>query len=177
MSLNNTHHVQPGSFLYQSGQAELLSCSFVFTFLTSTRTNMHIFLIQKYLLAQALQLQDDNFHSLRSEQLDVGRFWYRFPTGESGADVFDRTKQWWETLVGEPRPCPGRSDMPKLHRCSPGTPFYVAACSPARAYTGPTIPNCNLHTHALAVHRNSGAQGTTLMCVLSSLPHLFLCRM
>lgn len=23
----------------------------------------------------------------------IGRFWYRFPTGESGADVYDRVKQ------------------------------------------------------------------------------------
>ncbi len=25
--------------------------------------------------------------------MKVGRFWYRFPTGESGADVYDRIKQ------------------------------------------------------------------------------------
>ena len=31
----------------------------------------------------------------RSQQLQVGRFWYRFPTGESGCDVLDRVKSWW----------------------------------------------------------------------------------
>jgi broad specificity phosphatase PhoE len=40
-------------------------------------------------------LQDDEFQEYRQEQKKVGRFWYRFPTGESGADVFDRVKSWW----------------------------------------------------------------------------------
>ena len=31
----------------------------------------------------------------RAQQQKVGRFWYRFPTGESGADVYDRVKSWW----------------------------------------------------------------------------------
>ncbi|GAX25537.1 hypothetical protein FisN_28Hh005 [Fistulifera solaris] len=33
------------------------------------------------------------------EQKKVGRFWYRFPTGESGADVYDRVKSWWTESV------------------------------------------------------------------------------
>lgn len=40
-------------------------------------------------------LQDDEFLSFRKQQQKVGRFWYRFPTGESGADVLDRVKSWW----------------------------------------------------------------------------------
>jgi len=40
-------------------------------------------------------LQGDEFQSFREEQKAVGRFWYRFPTGESGADVYDRVKSWW----------------------------------------------------------------------------------
>ena len=32
--------------------------------------------------------------TFRDQQLKVGRFWYRFPTGESGADVYDRIKSW-----------------------------------------------------------------------------------
>lgn len=40
-------------------------------------------------------LQGDEFKSFREEQKKVGRFWYRFPTGESGADVYDRVKSWW----------------------------------------------------------------------------------
>lgn len=32
---------------------------------------------------------------MREEQKRVGRFWYRFATGESGADVYDRIKSWW----------------------------------------------------------------------------------
>ena len=39
-------------------------------------------------------LQGDDFKTFREEQRSVGRFYYRFPTGESGADVYDRTKQW-----------------------------------------------------------------------------------
>ena len=35
----------------------------------------------------------------RKEQQQVGRFWYRFPTGESGADVYDRIKSWWYESV------------------------------------------------------------------------------
>ena len=35
------------------------------------------------------------FRNFRKQQLKVGRFWYRFPTGESGADVLDRVKSWW----------------------------------------------------------------------------------
>jgi len=40
-------------------------------------------------------LQGDEFQQFRKEQTQVGRFWYRFPTGESGADVLDRVKSWW----------------------------------------------------------------------------------
>jgi broad specificity phosphatase PhoE len=40
-------------------------------------------------------LQGDEFERFREEQRSVGRFWYRFPTGESGADVYDRVKSWW----------------------------------------------------------------------------------
>jgi broad specificity phosphatase PhoE len=40
-----------------------------------------------YSLKDSLQQQQ--------EQQQVGRFWYRFPTGESGADVYDRVKSWW----------------------------------------------------------------------------------
>lgn len=36
----------------------------------------------------------------REEQRRVGRFWYRFPTGESGADVYDRVSSYWyDTLL------------------------------------------------------------------------------
>lgn len=44
-------------------------------------------------------LQDEDFVLLRNEQKRVGRFWYRFPTGESGADVYDRVKSWWFDAV------------------------------------------------------------------------------
>ena len=37
-------------------------------------------------------IQGDDFKAFREEQQKVGRFYYRFPTGESGADVWDRTK-------------------------------------------------------------------------------------
>ena len=37
-------------------------------------------------------IQGDDFMAFRTEQQKVGRFYYRFPTGESGADVWDRTK-------------------------------------------------------------------------------------
>eukprot|EP00931_Biecheleriopsis_adriatica_P117027 TRINITY_DN92592_c0_g1_i1.p1 TRINITY_DN92592_c0_g1~~TRINITY_DN92592_c0_g1_i1.p1 ORF type:complete len:304 (+),score=34.07 TRINITY_DN92592_c0_g1_i1:33-914(+) len=44
-------------------------------------------------------LQGDNFPELREESRQIRRFWYRFPTGESGADVYDRTKQWWDSML------------------------------------------------------------------------------
>lgn len=41
-------------------------------------------------------LQGDEAAECRRIQRDViGRFYYRFPAGESGADVFERTKLWW----------------------------------------------------------------------------------
>lgn len=40
-------------------------------------------------------LQGEEFQNFREEQKKVGRFWYRFQTGESGADVYDRVKSWW----------------------------------------------------------------------------------
>jgi broad specificity phosphatase PhoE len=43
--------------------------------------------------------QDHDFEQFRVEQKKVGRFWYRFPTGESGADVHDRVKSWWSDSV------------------------------------------------------------------------------
>jgi len=44
-------------------------------------------------------LQGDEFLTFRQEQQRVGRFFYRFPTGESGADVHARVVQWWESWV------------------------------------------------------------------------------
>mmetsp|Transcript_21154 Transcript_21154/g.39765 ORF Transcript_21154/g.39765 Transcript_21154/m.39765 type:complete len:337 (-) Transcript_21154:65-1075(-) len=44
-------------------------------------------------------LQGDDFIGLREESTKIRRFWYRFPTGESGADVYDRTKQWWDSMM------------------------------------------------------------------------------
>ena len=44
-------------------------------------------------------LQGDEFRSSRTEQMRVGRFFYRFPTGESGADVYGRLCSWWEGWV------------------------------------------------------------------------------
>jgi broad specificity phosphatase PhoE len=42
-----------------------------------------------------LQSNPALFQQYRQEQQRVGRFWYRFPTGESGSDVLDRVKSWW----------------------------------------------------------------------------------
>mmetsp|Transcript_9033 Transcript_9033/g.21489 ORF Transcript_9033/g.21489 Transcript_9033/m.21489 type:complete len:507 (-) Transcript_9033:8-1528(-) len=44
-------------------------------------------------------LQGQDFGDFRKEQKRVGRFWYRFPTGESGSDVYDRVKSWWQDDV------------------------------------------------------------------------------
>jgi broad specificity phosphatase PhoE len=44
-------------------------------------------------------LQGENLQEYRDEQKRVGRFWYRFPTGESGTDVYDRVKSWWHESV------------------------------------------------------------------------------
>eukprot|EP00747_Dinoflagellata_sp_TGD_P089960 gnl/TRDRNA2_/TRDRNA2_164513_c0_seq5.p1 gnl/TRDRNA2_/TRDRNA2_164513_c0~~gnl/TRDRNA2_/TRDRNA2_164513_c0_seq5.p1 ORF type:complete len:588 (-),score=78.22 gnl/TRDRNA2_/TRDRNA2_164513_c0_seq5:463-2226(-) len=43
--------------------------------------------------------QGKQFKTYRLEQRTVGRFWYRFPTGESGSDVYDRTTQWWDSTL------------------------------------------------------------------------------
>jgi broad specificity phosphatase PhoE len=40
-------------------------------------------------------VQTEAFQLQRQEQQKIGRFWYRFATGESGADVYDRVKSWW----------------------------------------------------------------------------------
>ena len=56
-------------------------------------------------------LQDEGFSSLRRAQNQVGRFWYRFPTGESGADVYDRVKQWWHESVLRVNIRPGQQDV------------------------------------------------------------------
>jgi len=40
-------------------------------------------------------VQTEDFRVQREEQQKNGRFWYRFATGESGADVYDRVKSWW----------------------------------------------------------------------------------
>lgn len=56
-------------------------------------------------------LQDETFSSLRTAQNQVGRFWYRFPTGESGADVYDRVKQWWYEAVLRVNMRPGQPDV------------------------------------------------------------------
>lgn len=41
--------------------------------------------------------QDMKLH--RETACEVGRFWYRRPTGESGADVYDRASSFWESLL------------------------------------------------------------------------------
>mmetsp|Transcript_76342 Transcript_76342/g.210753 ORF Transcript_76342/g.210753 Transcript_76342/m.210753 type:complete len:358 (+) Transcript_76342:98-1171(+) len=46
-------------------------------------------------------LQGHDFKRFREEQQRVGRFWYRFPEGESGADVYDRVKNWWDDTLLE----------------------------------------------------------------------------
>ena len=44
-------------------------------------------------------LQGEGFADCRKEQQRIGRFFYRFPTGESGSDVYGRTKLWWTTSI------------------------------------------------------------------------------
>jgi len=44
-------------------------------------------------------LQGDDFQKFRNEQKIVGRYFYRFPTGESGADVHARVKDWWDSSL------------------------------------------------------------------------------
>jgi len=53
-------------------------------------------------------LQGDEFKTFRQEQRVVGRYFYRFPTGESGADVFDRTQSWWESQIARRNVNPNR---------------------------------------------------------------------
>ncbi len=59
-------------------------------------------------------LQGDDFAHFRKEQLKVGRFWYRFPTGESGADVYSRTREWWNEDVLRVNTRPGLEPVEAL---------------------------------------------------------------
>jgi broad specificity phosphatase PhoE len=53
-------------------------------------------IVQPQIREQELgNVQGEDFSKFRREQNKIGRFWYRFPTGESGADVYDRVKSWW----------------------------------------------------------------------------------
>lgn len=52
-------------------------------------------------------LQGDDFKKFRKEQTDVGRYFYRFPTGESGADVHARVKSWWDSTLAHLNLRPG----------------------------------------------------------------------
>lgn len=39
-----------------------------------------------------------NFEAQREEQKQIGRFWYRFDSGESGADVYGRVSLFWNVI-------------------------------------------------------------------------------
>ena len=41
----------------------------------------------------------DSLQAIQDERASVGRFFYRFPTGESGADVYDRISSFLNTFV------------------------------------------------------------------------------
>mmetsp|Transcript_62769 Transcript_62769/g.172410 ORF Transcript_62769/g.172410 Transcript_62769/m.172410 type:complete len:388 (+) Transcript_62769:129-1292(+) len=43
--------------------------------------------------------QRDEMQFHRATASEVGRFWYRRPTGESGADVYDRASSFWDDLL------------------------------------------------------------------------------
>jgi len=74
-------------------------------------------------------LQDVRHTTLyREAQRKVGRFWYRFPEGESGADVFGRTKDWWATVRDVP--------FTRLRRVLPLTPMH------GYSYTSVTVAVC-----------------------------------
>mmetsp|Transcript_1958 Transcript_1958/g.4569 ORF Transcript_1958/g.4569 Transcript_1958/m.4569 type:complete len:339 (+) Transcript_1958:153-1169(+) len=78
-------------------QRTLQTCRNILAVLGSQ--NVHTYVDPRIREQEFGNLQNDNFEQFRTEQKNVGRFWYRFPTGESGADVFDRTKQWFEHSV------------------------------------------------------------------------------
>jgi len=52
-------------------------------------------------------LQGEDFKKSRKEQSNVGRYFYRFPTGESGADVHARVKSWWDSTLAQLNLRPG----------------------------------------------------------------------
>jgi broad specificity phosphatase PhoE len=75
----------------------------------------------------------------REYSSEVGRFYYRRPTGESGADVYDRASSFWESFfsgAGRLRPqdalCPQAesatrvSTTSRLERRGPSPPTLVA---------------------------------------------------
>jgi len=44
-------------------------------------------------------LQSEEMAKYKEEKKKVGRFWYRFPTGESGADVYMRAELFWKDVI------------------------------------------------------------------------------
>jgi broad specificity phosphatase PhoE len=72
-----------------------------------------------------LQNNADLFQQYRQEQERVGRFWYRFPTGESGSDVLDRVKSWWYESVQSVNTRVGYEPVQAMVVVSHGTYIYV----------------------------------------------------
>lgn len=56
-------------------------------------------------------LQGDDFANCRAEQKTVGRYFYRFPTGESGADVHARVKTFWDNSLLQVNLRPGYANV------------------------------------------------------------------
>jgi len=55
------------------------------------------------MLQELGNLQDERHsNEYRSQQQKVGRYFYRFPDGESGCDVFDRASSWWQSMRSTP---------------------------------------------------------------------------
>jgi len=67
---------------------------------TAIETNIiHTYIEPRVREQEFGNLQGDEFKTFREEQKKIGRFFYRFPTGESGADVHARCTSWWEGWV------------------------------------------------------------------------------
>jgi broad specificity phosphatase PhoE len=113
MSLSCTGHAQAraaGQELRKLLQDENLYC-FVSPFLRTVQTLSGV--LEAFPEEQIAGIREDSrlreqewgnfqdanlFNNIAQERLAVGRFWYRFSTGESGADVFGRADSFLDTL-------------------------------------------------------------------------------
>lgn len=108
-------------------------------------------------------LQGEEFRHLRNQQQDVGRFWFRFPQGESGADVYDRVKQWWDSTVMSLNCRPGLPTSDTVVVVTHGLTMRLILMqlygwSPNTFLTVWNAGNCDMYVLSKQSHDNEGEE-------------------